>query len=108
MTEVNEKKIENKKIRKYADKLTIGILEDADIPISRLQKIINKEREPTTGDFQIIRLLANASMIEGEPFTRDMPMESLVELLEFRKSFLAKSRLKSAKETLKQKRSPKP
>jgi len=106
MDKIIEEKKEIIKKRKYAEKFTIGRLEKADIPIEDFKKLTDKNRVSTTGDFRILRLLANAMMIEGDHFTEDTPFEELTELADFQKHFLAKSRLNSAKETLKQKRSP--
>lgn len=104
MDKINEK-IEEKKERKYVKKLTMGVIEDADIPIPELEKL--KGSDKTTKSFSIIRKLANAAMIEGEPFTRESSFEEMEELTKFIESFLGQSRLSSAKENLKQKRSPK-
>ena len=103
MDKINEEKI--KKERKYVKKLTMGVIEDADIPINELKKL--KEGNITTKNFCIIRKLANAAMIEGEPFTRDSDADQMEELTEFMDSFLGKSRAESAKEKMKQRRSPK-
>lgn len=102
------KEDETKKERKYVKNFTMGVIEDANIPIVQLKRLKKDNiKNLTTKDFGIIRQLANAAMIEGEPFTKDTLFEDIDDLTKFLSHFLGQSRLKSAKETLKQKRSPK-
>lgn len=96
---------ENIKKRKFAERLTAKIIEDADIPLDDLKRI--KEGVKTTKDLRIIREIMSAALVEGDPITDDIPFEELMELQEEFKRFLVKSRRDTTKEELKAKRSPK-
>lgn len=91
--------------RVFASTLTIGIIERADIPIAELQRL-KSEGFNSTKDFWIMRAIMNAALIQGAPITEDEPFETVTELQEEFTRFLGKGRMRSTREKLREKRTP--
>ena len=92
--------------RTFRKNLTMGILEDLDIPLDKLDKIDDLVK--TTKDLAFNRDLMNALILTGPPITRDTDPDELVDLVPKLTSFLEKSRrLTAARDSLKMNRSPK-
>lgn len=92
--------------RVFASHLTMLIMEKADIEIEVLQRLQN-DGFKSTKDFAVMRKLMNAALIKGPPITGNEPLDETEDIQEKFARFLSKSRAKSTKAKLKEKRSPK-
>ncbi|MDH3324003.1 MAG: hypothetical protein OEL89_00030 [Candidatus Peregrinibacteria bacterium] len=104
--EIEDTEIEEKTYpeREFLDYLPMRIIEDLDIPIAELKEGMKIK---TTKDLGIVRKIMAGLVKPGyPPITDDIDLNELLSLVPKFKSFLAKSRLKSAKASIKAKRSP--